>query len=272
MAANNAATKADIHDFWNRQSCGEALYLRGSEQERYENQARARYEVEPFILEFAEFDQYRSKKVLEVGVGLGADHERFAVAGADLTGIDYTARAIEHTARRLAHKGLSSRLAVADAEQLDFPDGTFDLVYSWGVIHHTVDPSAAAAEIMRVTKPGGEFKVMVYHKYSLVGAMLWLRYGLIGLRPFRGLDALYGRHLESPGTKAFTVADARALFPRARQLKVQIVLSSGDLLAAGAGQRHGGVLLSTMHVLWPRWLIRRWLHRHGLFMMIHGVK
>jgi len=105
--------KQQVHDFWNEASCGENLYLRGSDREAYESQARKRYELEPYIPEFASFDRARGERVLEIGVGLGADHQRFAQAGADLTGIDLTERAVEHTARRLAAFGLSSRLAVA---------------------------------------------------------------------------------------------------------------------------------------------------------------
>ena len=118
--------KQQVHDFWNEASCGENLYLRGSDREAYESQAQKRYKLEPYIPEFAGFDLARSKRVLEIGVGLGADHQRFAEAGADLTGIDLTERAVEHTARRLAAFGLSSRLAVGDAERLEFPDEFFD--------------------------------------------------------------------------------------------------------------------------------------------------
>jgi len=272
MPARVELMKTKVREFWNEQSCGEALHLAGEQAEDYDNQARARYALEPYILEFAAFERYRGQRVLEVGVGLGADHEQFAAAGAELSGIDLTPRAIDHTRRRLARRGLSSRLAVGDAEQLQFDDDSFDLVYSWGVIHHAPDTWRAAEEILRVTRPGGEFKVMIYQKYSLIGLMLWLRFGLGRLRPFCGLEELYGRYLESPGTKAFTVAEARALFAAARQLSIRTALSSGDLLTGGAGQRHRGPLLSVMRALWPRGLIRRGLSRYGLFMMVHGVK
>src|ERR1019366_8006320 len=91
-----------VHDFWNDASCGEDLYLPSVDRAGYEAQAQARYELEPYIVEFARFDDTRGKRVLEIGIGLGADHERFARAGADLCGIDLTERAVEHTRRRLA--------------------------------------------------------------------------------------------------------------------------------------------------------------------------
>jgi ubiquinone/menaquinone biosynthesis C-methylase UbiE len=80
---------------------------------------------------FAGFDSAKGKRILEIGVGLGADHQRFAQAGAQLAGFDLTERAIEHTRRRLRAFGLASHLAIGDAEELSFPDRYFDCVYSW---------------------------------------------------------------------------------------------------------------------------------------------
>ena len=147
--------KQQVHDFWNEASCGENLYLPGLDREAYEAQARKRYELEPYILEFADFDITKALRVLEIGVGLGADHRRFAQSGADLYGIDLTERAVEHTQRRLATFGLSSRLASGYAEQLDFPDEYFDRVYSLGVLHHSPDTPKAVAEVWRNLKQGG---------------------------------------------------------------------------------------------------------------------
>lgn len=117
-----------------------------------------RYELEPFILDFAEFEKYRGKKVLEIGVGLGADHQKFAEAGAELYGIDLTERAVEFVRKRFEIMGLHFHLKTGDAEHLDFPDETFDLVYSWGVIHHTPDTSKAAKEILRVLRGGANLR------------------------------------------------------------------------------------------------------------------
>jgi 2-polyprenyl-3-methyl-5-hydroxy-6-metoxy-1,4-benzoquinol methylase len=100
--------KQRVHDFWNEASCGEKIYLEGTDREAYESQARMRYVLEPYIAELAAFDRSRGQRVLEIGVGLGADHQRFAEAGCDLYGIDLTERAVEHTQRRLAAFALSS--------------------------------------------------------------------------------------------------------------------------------------------------------------------
>jgi ubiquinone/menaquinone biosynthesis C-methylase UbiE len=148
--------KQDVHDYWNQASCGERLYLTGADVAGYTAQAKTRYELEgEMIFSLAHFEETKGLKVLEVGVGLGADHQLFAEAGADLFGIDLTERAVEHTRQRLAAFGLSSDLAVGDAEDLDFPDESFDRVYSWGVLHHSPDTPKAVAEVWRVLKPGG---------------------------------------------------------------------------------------------------------------------
>jgi 2-polyprenyl-3-methyl-5-hydroxy-6-metoxy-1,4-benzoquinol methylase len=94
-------SKRQVYEFWNRAACGEELYLAGLDRVAYEREARTRYELEPYIAEFARFEEARGLRVLEIGVGLGADHQRFAEAGAELYGIDLTPRAIEQTRRRL---------------------------------------------------------------------------------------------------------------------------------------------------------------------------
>lgn len=264
--------KEQVREFWNEASCGEDLYLRGTTMADYEFQARRRYELEPYIPEFARFAAVNGKRVLEIGVGLGADHQRFAEAGADLYGIDLTERAVEHTRHRLAAYGLTSQIKVGDAERLDFRDGFFDRVYSWGVIHHSPATSAAVAEMWRVLTPGGVAQVMIYHKWSLVGLMLWTRYALLGMRPWLSLREVYSRYLESPGTKAYSVADARDLFSAFTKVTIRTVLTHGDLLESSAGQRHEGRMLSLARRIWPRSLLRRSFPGLGLFMLISAEK
>ncbi len=264
--------KARVREFWDRASCGEEALLPNTAREGYAAQARARYELEPYIEGFAGFEEARGLRVLEVGVGLGADHQRFAEAGAELDGIDLTPRAIEHTERRLAAFGLSSRLAVGDAEALPFADETFDLVYSWGVLHHTPDTPRAFAEVLRVLKPGGRARIMIYHTWSMVGLMLWTRYALMRLRPWMSMREIYDRYLESPGTKAYSPEEARGLMRGFEAVEIRTVLTHGDLLESKAGQRHQGALLEAARRIWPRWLIRRVAPGMGLFMLIEGKK
>lgn len=266
------SAKELVKEFWQKAACGENALLSSPTKEGFRRQSELRYQLEPFILEFAEFDKYRGKKVLEIGVGLGADHQQFAEAGADLYGIDLTERAIDLVRQRFQLMGLCSQLSVGDAEQLEFADETFDLVYSWGVIHHSPDTPKAAKEILRVLKRGGKFKVMIYHKYSFVGYMLWLRYALMKLRPFMSLDQIYNQYLESPGTKAYSIDKARKLFEGTEDINIKVVLTHGDLLTSHAGQRHQGLILTLARIVWPRIVIRNFFKNHGLFMLIQGRK
>lgn len=264
--------KQVVHDFWNAASCGEALYLDAAAADRYQLQARIRYELEPYIPCFADFAGSNGKRVLEIGVGLGADHQRFAEAGAALSGIDLTERAIEHTRKRFQTLGLKSQLAVGDAESLPFPADSFDVVYSWGVLHHSPDTPRAISEVHRVLAPGGVARIMIYHTWSMIGLMLWTRYALLRFQPWRSLKSLYSEHLESPGTKAYTVAEAKELFKDFRDVSIRTVLTHGDLLSSKAGQRHRGHLLTLARQIWPRRLIKRFAPWAGLFMLIEAHK
>lgn len=272
VKSEELADKQLVHDFWNQASCGESLYLPTTDRAGYEAQASKRYALEPYIVPFTDFGPLKGKKVLEIGVGLGADHQRLAQAGADLYGIDLTERSIEHTRRRLAAFDLRSELAVGDAEKLRFESNFFDHVYSWGVLHHSPATPEAIREVHRVLKPGGEARVMIYHKWSMIGLMLWGRYGLLAGRPWASLRELYARHLESPGTKAYSIAEARELFREFRSVHIEIELSHGDLLESEAGQRHKGAALTVARAIWPRALIRRFFPSAGLFMLIKAVK
>ena len=259
-------------EFWNKQSCGEELYLASEETEGYQQQLKIRYELEPFIPLFAEFDRWKGADVLEVGVGLGADHQSFAEAGASLSGIDLTERAVSHTQRRLKLLGHASNLQVADAERLPFQENSFDLVYSWGVLHHSPNTQAAINEVWRVLRPGGSSRIMIYNKYSVIGLMLWLRYGLFRLKPWLSLEHLYSNYLESPGTKAYTYHSARELFKQFENVEIDSVLTHGDLLSSSAGQRHEGAILNLARRIWPRRLIRWAFPKNGLFLMIKAKK
>jgi SAM-dependent methyltransferase len=264
--------KADVRNFWNAASCGEALFLPSIDREGFELEARERYRLEPTILDFAQFEKWNGRRVLEIGVGLGSDHQRFVESGALISGIDLTPRAIEMTRKRLEAFGLEADVQVCDAENIPFSNEEFDLVYSWGVIHHSPDTVRVIAEIHRVLKRGGKAKIMIYSKWSLIGYMLWVRYALMVGKPFRSLKYIYANFLESPGTKAYSIGEARTMFTQYKDLEIDTVLTHGDLLTSEAGQRHEGATLSLARRIWPRWLIKLLLPKHGLFMLISATK
>jgi SAM-dependent methyltransferase len=261
-----------VYHFWNAAACGEALYLRTRDREGYREQSRRRYELEPFITSFANAAGSHHRDVLEIGVGLGADHQLFSEAGAQLIGIDLTERAVEHVRQRFETFHLPSDLRVANAERLPFGDQSFDVVYSWGVLHHTPNTSLAVGESWRVLRPGGCAKVMIYHRRSLVGFMLWCRYALLAGRPWRNLNTVFAHHMESPGTKAYSVAEARELFRSFSTVNIHTVLTHGDLLESDVGQRHRGALLSLAKRVWPRAILRIAFQRCGLYLLITATK
>jgi ubiquinone/menaquinone biosynthesis C-methylase UbiE len=265
--------KAQVQDFWNRSSCGEVYAEGRTFPQQLERQAQARYELEPYLRPFARFPEGRDRDVLEIGVGMGADHLEWAKSRPrSLSGIDLTDRAVEFTRSRLAFRGFDSNVQVGDAEALPFADNSFDLVFSYGVLHHTPDTAQAIREVHRVLRPGGTCRVMIYHKHCMVGYMLWARYGLLALRPFRSLNEIYAHHLESPGTKAFTVQEARQMFSDFSSVAIDIKLGLGDLLQGAVGQRHRGGLLTVAKRLWPRWFIKKFLGNHGMGMVIEATK
>ena len=262
----------EVKDFWEKASCGEDLYLKGFSKENYLNHSKLRYQLEPEIIEFGEFERFNGKVTLEIGTGLGADHQKLAEAGALLTGIDLTERAINNTKRRFELFNLNSTLTTANAEKLPFENHSFEAIYSWGVIHHSPNTKQIVDEIFRVLKPKGFAKIMIYHKYSLVGYMLWIRYAFFTFKWRKSLNEIYDTYLESPGTKAYSTQEARQLFSQFEIVSLKTHQTHADLLTSEAGQRHRGVALNIAKLLWPSWFFKTFMKSHGLELMIEVKK
>lgn len=266
------AKLSEIESFWNAQSCGEVYATGTSLEQQFRTQERARYELEPFIFDFAKFPEAGGKDVLEIGVGMGADHLQWARNGPRrLSGIDLTERAVQFTAARLVAEGFTPDVRQANAEVLPFAGESFDIVYSYGVLHHSENPARAVDEVHRVLRGGGVARIMMYHKYSIVGFLLWLRYGLFKFK-FVSLGKIYAQHLESPGTHAYSLREVRKLFAKFSGMRVRTQLSIGDLMEGAAGQRHQGALLNLARRVWPRWAIKRFFSSFGLFLLIEARK
>jgi SAM-dependent methyltransferase len=186
--------KERVRAFWQEHPCGTKFSdAEIGTREFFERIEAHRYEKEWHIPAAAEFANARGLRVLEIGCGLGTDGAQFANAGADYTGIDLTDAAIELARRRFELFGLQGEFQVADAENLEFPDNSFDLVYSHGVLHHTPDISAAVREIHRVLRPGGRAIVMLYHRGSYnyrVGIRLLRRAGAGLLKKDAGIKLI----------------------------------------------------------------------------------
>jgi SAM-dependent methyltransferase len=229
-------TEAEVFDYWEAGSCGtvHASSPPGS-RTYYDEIETVRYRLEPFIHDFAGFAFWQGRRVLEIGVGAGTDFVNFARSGAVLTGVDLTPAAVDHARRRLALEDLTADLRVGSGEALPFADGTFDLVYSWGVIHHAEHPHRIVREIRRLLAPGGQARVMLYGRQSWAAYKLWARHALLVGRPRRSLSAVIATHLESPGTRAYTRREIELLFAGAgfEQVSIEGFPTPYDRRAAG---------------------------------------
>jgi ubiquinone/menaquinone biosynthesis C-methylase UbiE len=169
MAAQtgNPDYKAAAVEQWTADPCGSSV-AEGEPGSRsyFEDLLRARFEYGPWMPEALGYEETSGLRVLDVGCGQGIDVYRYALAGAEATGVDLTPRHVELARAHLAVMGLEAEIVQGDAEQLPFSDDSFDRVSSNGVLHHTPDMPAALREIRRVLTPGGEARVIVYNRNS----------------------------------------------------------------------------------------------------------
>lgn len=167
MSEASENLKGRVRAFWQANPCGTKFTGAAPGTRRFYEQVEThRYQTEWHIPQAASFEEARDLRVLEVGCGLGTDGAQFARAGAKYTGVDLTEAAVDLARRRFELFDLAGELRTADAENLDFADESFDLVYSHGVLHHTPDTRRAVREIHRVLRPGGRAIVMLYHRNS----------------------------------------------------------------------------------------------------------
>jgi len=134
-----------------------------------------RYKLQDYMQEVFRFADFRGKKVLDLGCGAGIDSVEFARHGAIVTSLDFSKTAVRLTKELFEEAGVRGHVVLGDAENLRFPDESFDCVYSFGVLHHIPDVRPVLMEIVRVLKRHGTFMGMVYNSDSLMHAMLLLR-------------------------------------------------------------------------------------------------
>ena len=206
------------HEFGSREFFDEV------ERHRYQDYA-------PWMPEVMGFDQFRGAKLLEVGCGMGTDLLQFARGGANVTGVDLTPRSLETSRHHLELYGQTGEFALADCERLPFADESFDVAYSNGVLHHTPDTAGAVQEIHRVLKPGGQARVMLYHRGSWAyWSQVVVRYGIVHGEFLRGTSAndIMSKYVEvntgggRPLVKAYSRDEARDLFSMFREVKIEI--------------------------------------------------
>ena len=202
--------ESEIKDFWQSHPCGAELVGDLTSEERrgysdfFARYDAFRYSTEPHILSNLDKIDFNGKRVLEIGLGQGADSEQIARRGAVFSGADLTDEAVKRTRMRFSLNDLSfERIERASALDLPFDDNSFDIVFSHGVLHHIPEIGAAQKEISRLLKPDGELIVMLYAKWSLnylLSIFVLRRLGLLGL---------YGLGVRAEGIYADHLSNAR---------------------------------------------------------------
>src|SRR5215475_8099604 len=188
-----------VRDYWNARPCNIRHSTKAVGTREYFDEVEARkYMVEPHIPAFADFERWRGKKVLEIGCGIGTDTINFARHGAQVTAVDLTEKSLEVARQRARVYGLEDRIRFvqANAEQLsDFlPPEHFDLVYSFGVIHHTPDPGRVMEQLRKYVDARSTVKIMVYNRWSW--KVLWILF-VYGKGQFWKLDRLIADYSEA---------------------------------------------------------------------------
>jgi 2-polyprenyl-3-methyl-5-hydroxy-6-metoxy-1,4-benzoquinol methylase len=159
-----------IRTYWNNRPCNIRHSTSPIGTKEYFDEVEARrYANEPHNYTFPEFDRWKGKRVLEIGCGIGTDAVNFARAGAIYTGVDLSGESIKLAQQRFEVFGLEGTFIECNAEELYkvFGNGEkFDLIYSFGVVHHAPHPERVVACLPNLLADDGEIKVMLYAKNS----------------------------------------------------------------------------------------------------------
>ena len=173
---NKQVTAKDVQDFWEKNPlCAEIIPFEPGTREFFEhhNILRRKEEPEDFQRKIYEYDKWQEKNVLDIGCGTGYVVALYAAGGAKVSGVDIAQRSVELTNDRLRLFGLEADIRQSNAESLPFADASFDLVTSYGVLHHTPDTQKAINEAVRVLRPGGKLILMFYNKNSFAFRILF---------------------------------------------------------------------------------------------------
>lgn len=232
--ATLVAEKRHARQQWTGDPCG-AKYgekYQFATREFFDEVERHRYqEYAPWMPSVMGFNDFAGSRLVEIGCGMGTDLLQFARGGAHCTGVDLTPRSIEISRLHFDLYQMRADFVLTDAETLPFMDASFDVVYSNGVLHHTPGTAQAIREVHRILRPGGQAKVMLYHRHSLYyWSEIILHRGLLRGHFLRGHspEEIMSRYVEysetnaRPLVKAYSRRQARELFAPFREVKIEI--------------------------------------------------
>jgi ubiquinone/menaquinone biosynthesis C-methylase UbiE len=220
------------------------------------------------------YDEYaKGGRVLEIGCGMGTMAMNWARNGSKITAVDLNATSIAQTQRRFDLFGLQGDIRQMDANTLQFPDGEFDYVYSWGVLHHSPDLAKSLTEMMRVLRKGGGFGLMLYSRESIL-----YKYRIRYLEGFLHLEnrfssplGLASRYTDGAETEGnphtWPVTDS--------ELKAMLSPYSRDLGFRRFGEEVSDIfkyLLPGLSALLPRSVVRTWSRHFGWSTWASGHK
>jgi SAM-dependent methyltransferase len=164
-----------VRNFWDARPCNIKHSNSPLGTVEYFNEVEKRkYFVEPHILKFAEFKKWKNKKVLEIGCGIGTDAVNFVRNSAIYTGIELSEKSLQIAKDRFKLFGLEGNFYCGNAEDIDsfVPVDNYDLIYSFGVIHHTPNPVKIVNKIQKYMDKNSEFRLMLYAKNSWKAIMI----------------------------------------------------------------------------------------------------
>lgn len=262
-----------VRKYWDNRPCN----IRHSHEtigtKKYFEQVTAKkYFVEPHILSFAQFDRWEGKKVLEIGCGIGTDTISFAQAGAEVTAIDLSGKSIELARKRAKVYGLSHHIKFyeGNAEELTkiVPIENYDLVYSFGVIHHSPNPRKIIEEITSYVDENSLIKIMVYHRMSWKVFMILMRSKL----PFK-IDRAVAMYSEAqqgcPVTYTYTKKSVKELLKGFDVINVRVEHIFSYLISDYKQNRY----VKTWYFRWiPNWLFHSLERRFGWHLCVTARK